>query len=114
MNDNNQNEINEQTQQQLLNQTDETLETNITISEQNITIATDLLQSMKEANESLQRTTEKLIEMENTLKSDDQMVEQNYQRSKCNLIFYVLLGIGFLIMGIIALCKFYFKIDFFN
>ena len=101
-------------QQELLQRTNETLETNITISEQNISIAEELLQSMKEANESLIRTTEKIASMEQTLDVNDRMVESQWKRTKCNIIFYSLLAMGFLIVGLYALCKFYFKIDFFQ
>ena len=98
---------------EMIDLVDETLENDIDLSSQNIDVATELLKSMKEANESLQRTTEKLRSMDETVEQSSSLIEKNWCRKKCNLIFYTLLLFGFLCIGIIALCKFYFKIDFF-
>ena len=92
---------------EIIEVTEVSIENGIIASEQNINVSTEILESMKQANESLIRTTEKLSRMEDTLIQDENVANKYMCTKKCNIIFYTLLIIGFIAIGIYAFCKFY-------
>ncbi|BFU25064.1 EhSyntaxin J, putative [Entamoeba histolytica HM-3:IMSS] len=94
-----------------LNQTiDDSLNNSISMSNQTAEIAIDILQNMRKANDSLRQASVKIQSMEDKLDISDASLQRAMCRKKVNIIFYTVLIVGFLVLGVYATCKFYFKV----
>ena len=96
----------------LLSETDNHLEKSIETSEQTVSVATELLENMKKASETLRKNQQSIQEMEDKMNEDNRQLDIQLRRKYCNIIFAVVLGVGFICIGIVAIVKFYYKVSF--
>ncbi|KAL7714488.1 EhSyntaxin J [Entamoeba marina] len=92
-------------------QMDNSLEKSEVCVEQTSDVAIQILQNVRDANDSLRRTTSRIQEMEDVLIIDQQQLKRKECRRRVNIIFALCFVVAMTLIGIYALFKFYFKYD---